>query len=106
MSRPKAQGTRARTASGRLLAYGFKAATSTDCFYIFRAGAAYIYLIYWVDDMLLISNSDKERLKFEKAITDPKSGFNVTCEGLASWFLGCRITQRPTKAPRGREVEL
>ena len=68
----------AATLTAWFLAYGFKAATSTDCLYIFRAGAAYIDLIYWVDDMLLISNSDEERLKFEEAITDPKSGFNVT----------------------------
>ena len=55
----------AATLTAWLLAYGFKAATSTDCLYIFRAGSVYIYLIYWVDDMLLISNSICEELGYD-----------------------------------------
>ena len=55
--------------------------------------ATYIYLAYWVDDMLLVSNCDETRKAFEKAITDPQTGFKVTCEGPAAWFLGFQIKQ-------------
>ena len=42
----------AGTLTAWLLSYGFVAASSTDCLFILHAGAAYIYLAYWVDDML------------------------------------------------------
>ena len=51
----------AATLTAWLLGYGFVAATSTDCLFICRAGATYIYLAYWVDDMLLVSNCDETR---------------------------------------------
>ena len=87
----------AGTLTAWLLSYGFVAASSTDCLFILHAGVAYIYLAYWVDDMLLVSNCDDTRKKFEKAIMDPKTGFKVTCEGTASWFLGFQIKQHVTQ---------
>ena len=92
----------AGTLTAWLLSYGFVAASSTDCLFILHAGAAYIYLAYWVDDMLLVSNCDDTRKKFEKAIMDPKTGFKVTCEGTASWFLGFQIKQHVT--PDGKPI--
>ena len=52
--------------------------------------------------MLLVSNCDETRKAFEKAITDPQTGFKVTCEGPAAWFLGFQIKQHVT--PDGKPI--
>ena len=49
-----------------------------------------VYLIHWVDDLLVMSNSDAHRLALMKCIT---SRYKLEDMGLAKWFLGMELVQ-------------
>ena len=62
------------------------------CLYLYRNGDDWIKVINYVDDALYYASSKRVREHFEISL---KNKFNLTLLGIAKWYLGMMITQKP-----------
>lgn len=67
---------------------GFKACTSDPCLFIFSVAGIIIYLIVYVDDLIVTSNSDSVVSLFT---TKLGSRFSIKDLGILTYFLGVQV---------------
>ena len=72
--------------------FGFKRSRAEGCLYIYRNGDDWVKMINYVDDALYYASSHRVREHFEISL---KNKFNLTLLGIAKWYLGMRIIQKP-----------
>jgi ATP-binding cassette subfamily B (MDR/TAP) protein 1 len=73
-----------------MLSHGFKRSKYDSCVYIKYANGSPIYLLLYVDDMLIAAKSRKEITTLEKLLS---SEFDMKDLGAAKKILGIEITR-------------
>lgn len=69
---------------------GFTQCRSDSCVYSLRADGKLVYLLLWVDDMVLVHNDDT---LCHRVISDLQSAYELQDRGSLAWVLGMSVRQ-------------
>ena len=75
-----------------LIDQGFTKSKVDICLYSWKSGDSFIYIVIWVDDVIICGSSIDVVNDMRKRFTN---SFEMDDRGSLSWFLGMSITQEP-----------
>lgn len=86
-----------------LLNWGFMQSVIDVCLFTYSAHASMLWLLVWVDDIILVENDDGLRTRFVSSLSDR---FPTEDKGTLEWIVGVRVTRDRTKRTLSLSQEL
>lgn len=71
-----------------MIKFGFQRSSADPCLYMYFKGESFMYLVLYVDDMLILSNNQSQLLNLKRSLTNE---FEMKDLGEVSNFMGLRI---------------
>ena len=86
-----------------LVEWGFTQSVIDVCMFVYTAGKAILWLLVWVDDIILVDNDKALRTRFVAALSDR---FPTEDKGELQWIIGVHVTRERTARSLSLSQEL